>query len=175
MATGWNNRFFFFDKLKTIVNEPENNLYTIIKGVNKWDSIFPSDVQLNKVKLNADLMDQIFKEYHFKDFNKASKPKPIIKNIYNAYFGKSIISSAKSGTNYKLTISEETRLLYLFGVNNLKRRRQEQEDDEEYYENDMFNDDDLEEIKKEETATVEIKENKSYLKSFWILMSYKKK
>lgn len=168
LATGWNNKYsFFFDKLKNIVNDPENNLYTKIKNFNKWESIFPSDEQLNKVKLNDDLVDQIFKEYHFKDLSKASKPKPIIKHIYNAYFGKNVISSINSKTHYKLSISEETRSLYLFGVNNLKRRKQEEEDDDEieYYSDDMFNDDDLVEVKKEEIIEVaEVKENKKLSK-----------
>ena len=121
LAIGWGKQYIkFFDAVKTILNDPENNIYTKIKEFNKWDSIFPSNEELNKVKLNDELVDQIFKEYHFKDLTKASKAKVIIKNIYNSFFGKSIIESINIKTHYKLNISEETRMVYEYSENNLK-------------------------------------------------------
>ena len=48
----------------------EDNIYNKIKEENKWESIFPSDAELNKVKLSESILDQIFKEYYFKDLTK---------------------------------------------------------------------------------------------------------
>ena len=74
------------------MDEPEN-LYNKISEFNKWDSIFPCDDQLNKVKLNDELIDRIFNEYHFKDLKKNSTAKCIVRNIYNAFFNKNVIKS----------------------------------------------------------------------------------
>ena len=130
-----------------IIHEAEENLYFKIQEFNKWDSIFPEDTQLNKVKLNDELVDEIFKQYHFKDLTKASKPKAIIKNIYNSYFGKNIINSCTDNNkHYKLTIKDETRMLYHFSLNNLKARNT---NEYEFSSVDMFNDGDLPEDKEE--------------------------
>ena len=72
LAIGWEKRYTaFFDAVKAILNYPEINIYTEIKEFNKSESIFPSDIELNKVKLNDELVDQIFYEYHFKDLTKS--------------------------------------------------------------------------------------------------------
>ena len=149
LSIGWDKRYsFFFDKIKLIIHEAEENLYFKIQEFNKWDSIFPEDAQLNKVKLNDELVDEIFKQYHFKDLTKASKPKAIIKNIYNSYFGKNIINSCTDNNkHYKLTIKDETRMLYHFSLNNLKARNT---NEYEFSSVDMFNDGDLPEDKEEE-------------------------
>jgi hypothetical protein len=56
LAIGWGKQYIiFFDAVKTILNDPESNIYTKIKEFNKWDSIFPSNEQFNKVKLNDEL------------------------------------------------------------------------------------------------------------------------
>ena len=109
---------------------------------------------MNKVKLNDELVDEIFEQYHFKDLTKASKPKAIIKNIYNSYFGKNIINSCTDNNkHYKLTIKDETRMLYHFSINNLKARNM---NEYEFSSVDMFNDGDLPEDKEEE-----VKQNKN--------------
>jgi hypothetical protein len=160
LAIGWEKRYnSFFDSMKIILNDPENNLYTKIKNYNQWDSIFPSNEELNKVKLNDELVDEIFTQYHFKDLSKASKAKAIIKHIYNSYFGKNIIESiTKDKKNYKLNISDETRTLYYYSLESLKIYKREESNI--VYGDDMFNDEDeeyeiKEEIKKEECDKLE--------------------
>ena len=44
-----------------------------IKDFNKWESIFPDDKSLSKVKLNDELINQIFNEFHFKNEFKCSQ------------------------------------------------------------------------------------------------------
>jgi hypothetical protein len=119
---GWNERFnFFFEKISNLMDEPEN-LYNKISEFNKWESIFPSDDQLNKVKLNDELIERIFNEYHFKDLKKNSTAKCIIRNIYNAFFNKNVIKSkTKDKKNYTLYVDEKAIRMYEFGLQHLKR------------------------------------------------------
>jgi len=120
---------FFFSKVKQLLYN-EDNTFNKIKENNKWDSIFPSDVELNKVKLTEPIIDQIFKEYYFKDLTKKSSARNIIKNIYNNFFGKHLIKSTRDATgdyeneygkhkHYALYIDDEVRNYYNFGINNI--------------------------------------------------------
>ncbi len=98
-----------------------NNLFNKIKDFNKWSSIFPSDDQMNNIKLNDELIEQVFKEYHFKDLNKKSKATNLIKNIYNNYFEKTVIKSeADKNKHCKLSINDKIHQLYNFACSNLR-------------------------------------------------------
>ena len=121
LQIGWNEKYVnFFTQTKKLIIEP-NNLFNKIKDFNKWSSIFPSDEQMNKVKLNDELIEQVFKEYHFKDLNKKSKPTNLIKNIYNNYFEKTVIKSeADENKHCKLSISDKVHQLYNFACTNLR-------------------------------------------------------
>ena len=121
LQIGWDEKYVnFFTQTKKLIIEP-NNLFNKIKDFNKWSSIFPSDEQMNKVKLNDELIEQVFKEYHFKDLNKKSKPTNLIKNIYNNYFEKSVIKSeADENKHCKLSISDKVHQLYNFACTNLR-------------------------------------------------------
>jgi hypothetical protein len=121
LQIGWDNRYdFFFDRINELAFE-ENNIFNKIKDFNKWNSIFPDDKSLSKVKLNEELINQIFNEFHFKNVSKISGHLCIIKNIYNTFFNKKIISSTQDGNNnYKSSISDEIKDLYEFGLNELK-------------------------------------------------------
>jgi len=115
-----NDIFFFSKKLKELIIEPDN-IYNKIKTFNKWESIFPSDIQINKVKLNNDLIDQIFKEYYFKDLTKKSYHSNITKNIYNNFFGKHIIKSFYDDQKHcKLYIDDGAHDMLDFGNTHLK-------------------------------------------------------
>ena len=99
-----------------------DNIFEKIKVHNKWSSIFPSEKQLNKSKLDDTLRDEIFNEYHFTKLTKAkSTSNVILKNIYNSYFNKHVITSISDGNkHYKLSISDAIYEFYQFGQNNLK-------------------------------------------------------
>jgi hypothetical protein len=134
---GWNERYdFFFEKLSVLIHN-EENIYNKISQFNKWKEIFPSDDQLNKVKLNDELIERIFTEYHFKDLKKDSTPKAIVKNIYNTFFNKHVIKSKTNDKkNYSLYIDDNTHRMYEYGINSLKRYQKL----EELNINDIFND-----------------------------------
>jgi len=137
MAYGFDNRFnFFFERLSKIKHDNEH-LYYKIAEYNNWNCIFPTDDQINKVKLNGELIDRIFNEYDFKDIKKNSTAKVIIKHIYNEYFVKNIIKSkTKDKKNYKLYIGEDVHQMFKFGMASLKTYQKREELNFE----DMFND-----------------------------------
>jgi hypothetical protein len=148
LKIGWDNRYIlFFNKLNDLQNE-ENNIFEKIKNFNNWNSIFPEDKFLNKVKLNDELKEEIFNNFHFKNITKLSGALAIIKNIYNTYFNKKIIISINKGSkNYISSITEETKNIYKFGLENLKywdnkhlKFEKIKNDDLNFI--DLFNDDD---------------------------------
>ena len=57
------------------------------------NSIYPNDVK--KIKLNDEIIDEIFTEFKFKYITKKSNSNKILKEIYNTYFEKSIINTKK--------------------------------------------------------------------------------
>ncbi len=135
---GWDERFnFFFEKMSHLIHN-EDNIYNKIMEVNSWDSLFPNDELLNKVKLNDELIDRIFTEYHFKDLKKNSTAKCIIKNIYNAYFNKNVIKSKKVKTHYYFYVDEKVERMHKFALNHLKRYNNIDNDDIDFI--DCFND-----------------------------------
>ena len=134
---GWNERYnTFFERLNKLIQN-EEHLYFKIAEYNSWNSIFPSDEQINKVKLNDDLINRIFVEYTFKDLTKNSTAKVIIKHIYNEFFSKNVIKSkTKDKKNYSLYIDDDVHRMFEFGMENLRRYPKRQEMDVM----DMFND-----------------------------------
>ena len=92
----WNNNFeFFFLKLASIIND-ETSLFNKIKKHNELKTIFPVDV--SKTKLTSQIIDEIFESFSFKYLNKNSSSKLILKEIYNNYFSKYIISTKLNKT-----------------------------------------------------------------------------
>jgi uncharacterized protein YaiE (UPF0345 family) len=82
------NYVFFFEQLKSVFLN-SNNIFNKIMEFNKLTTIFPSD--LKKIKLNPEILEQIFNEFSFKFITKTSGTCKILKEIYNVYFGKQII------------------------------------------------------------------------------------
>jgi hypothetical protein len=121
LKDAWDNRYnFFFERVKQL-KANENNLFNVVSSFNKWSCVFPTDDQLNKVKLNNELIDRIFDEFHFRDLKKTSKPKAIIKNIYNTFYEKNVIGSVcDKSNNCMMKISDEIRLMFDYGMNNIK-------------------------------------------------------
>lgn len=134
LETIWNKNWFnFLDKLKIIVYH-DNNIFYKIRDLNKWSSIIPYDDELKKIKLNEDIIKQIFKEFHFKNINITSSPNVIIKNVYNTFFNRAIIITECEKKNYYNKIEDETREIFNFMMKNIKFTSKEEDlflDDEE--------------------------------------------
>ena len=69
----------------------ENNVFNKISKLNNFKSLFPVDIK--KVLLSDEIIDQIFKEFSFKFITSASSKYKIIKEIYNTFFGKQVITT----------------------------------------------------------------------------------
>jgi hypothetical protein len=121
LAQGFDDKFiYFFEVLKDLKTD-ENNILKKIKDYNNWEYIIPHDNELSNVKLSDELVNEIFDKFHFKNLTKKSSKKEIIKNIFNTYFNKKIILSRKIDTNhYESYIDENVRLLFHYGMKNLK-------------------------------------------------------
>lgn len=116
----WNeNYLFFFEKLKNVFLN-ENHIFNKIMKLNKLATVFPIDVK--KIKLNPEIMEQIFTEFSFKFITKTSSTYKILKEIYNVYFGKQIVKTMYDNTenqNINYFIDENVYNFYEFGKQNL--------------------------------------------------------
>ena len=85
----WEQRdLFLFKRFKTILND-ENNIFNKIKAFNGLDSIFTEDIK--KLKLNFEIVAEIFEQFEFKYLTPKSAHITIIKAVYNTYFNQEMI------------------------------------------------------------------------------------
>jgi hypothetical protein len=96
VGQAWNDKLFFFLKQLGWVMFTSDNLFMKIAKFNNFKyngefHFFPTDV--TKVKLNPELLDQIFKEFTFKNLTRESSSKKIVKEIYNVFFKTQVIKS----------------------------------------------------------------------------------
>jgi hypothetical protein len=90
VADAWNNKLFFFIKQIGQMMINPDCLFRKIAKFNDFE-LFPSDI--TKVKLNDELLDQIFKEFSFKKLSKSSSTKILLKEVYNLFFKHTIVCS----------------------------------------------------------------------------------
>jgi len=99
LANLWDEKYIYVvERLKKLYQNP-NNIFIKIQQFNNWKYIIPvSSEEINNVKLNNDLLDEIFTNFKFKNLTRSSGKKSIIKDMYNTYFSKIIITT-KYGKN----------------------------------------------------------------------------
>ena len=118
------NYHFFFQKIIEMYPNPFYiSIFEKIKVLNKWNSILPENDDLSKVKLDNDLLHQIFDidKWVFTRLTKKSNPKLIIRAMYNLNFGSNLITSVTDKSkNNKLSIAEISREIFDMSVTNLK-------------------------------------------------------
>ena len=101
----WELNYSTFIKKYTYILEDQENIFNKIKKFNVWGNVF--DIDFKKAKLNNDLKDEIFNQFAFKYVGKQSNVMKILKEIYNAYFGRFIIETsvdANKNISYKMDI-----------------------------------------------------------------------
>jgi hypothetical protein len=112
----WNDNYlFFFEQLKKVFFNV-NHIFNKIMKLNKLQTIFPLDVK--KVKLNPEILEQIFTEFSFKFITKSSSSYKILKEIYNVYFGKCIVKTMydnNENQHINYSIDENVYNFYDFG------------------------------------------------------------
>ena len=74
--------------------------------------MFPVDVK--KTKLNPEIIDLIFKNFVFNYISKSSSPHKIVKEIYNTFFGKFIITTKTENKHITYLIDNDLKMLYDF-------------------------------------------------------------
>ena len=82
---------FFFDQCIKMLND-SNHVFNKIRILNNLNECIIGD-KIEKMILNDEIMEQIFKEFKFKYIGKASSKKLILKEIYNTYFGCRVVDS----------------------------------------------------------------------------------
>ena len=109
---------FFFSKLANVLVD-ENNIFNKIKKINEMTTIFPVDVK--KTKLDDDILTDIFKKFSFKYINKTSSHKLILKEIYNTYFNKFIITTKPDEKKHlEYMVNEDVFEYYEYAKTNYK-------------------------------------------------------
>jgi hypothetical protein len=118
IEVAWDYNFnFFFDVLVPVLKNPDF-IFNKIANYNQCENLFK--LNLKKVKLNKELIDEIFDKFSFKFITKVSKPIKIIMEIYNTYFGKKIIfSKVDDNRHVEFNMSFLALPLYEFSKNNL--------------------------------------------------------
>jgi hypothetical protein len=123
IALAWDLDYcFFFDKLKSVYTN-DKNIFTQIMKHNKIDcskTIIPIDI--TKTKLNKEILDLIFEQFSFKFIDKSSHSNKILKEIYNTYFGKSIIQTKEDKSKnviYLIPDAALNTIFYQFATNHL--------------------------------------------------------
>ena len=82
-------------------------------------TIFPIDVK--KTKLDDDILTDVFKQFSFKYINKSSASQKILKEIYNTYFNKFIITTKYDKTrNTEYEVNEDVYEYYEYAKTNYK-------------------------------------------------------
>lgn len=122
LKTIWNKKYIRFMYQVEKIRDNKNNVFEKIANLNNWSSIFEGDLN-GKIKLNDDILTQIFDEYHFKNLNKKSSSIAIVKEIYNTYFKYYVIKTDIKAKGYNMYMfNEQINDMYKFGLENLKTK-----------------------------------------------------
>jgi len=114
----WDDKYAFFFKRVASVLANENHLFCQIAAENKYPNVMPCDVK--KSKLSDELRERIFKEFSFRCVNMHSATSKILKEIYNAYFGKNVIKTEMDDAKHaKYIVDERMDELVTFAKANL--------------------------------------------------------
>lgn len=86
---GWDKSLLFtFNQMERLMLKPAN-LFAKIQEHNGLPGIFPTNMQ--KMKISPEIMEQVFSEFKFKYVSKTSAVTKLYHEIYNSYFGTSIV------------------------------------------------------------------------------------
>lgn len=110
-----------FEKMTKLRNE--DHFFHQIQKLNDWDTIFPpEEFDFEKIKINDSIKNDIFENMNFKWIGKQTATKKLMKEVYNEFWGMSLIKS-KFDENRNLIYSYSKQLqtvktLYEFGLKN---------------------------------------------------------
>lgn len=88
---GWDNAYgFMFTQMERLMSKPDN-VFAQIQASNALTSMFPTNMK--KVKLSPEILTQVFAEFKFKYVTKDSAATKLCLEVYNSFFGTSIIDA----------------------------------------------------------------------------------
>jgi hypothetical protein len=93
LADFWDNDLsFFFGQMQHSIFD-ETNIFSKISKLNNWGNFFPDNAELKKIKLNSELLDEIFRTFTFKFITRTSQPIKILSDIYVVFFKNHLIDT----------------------------------------------------------------------------------
>ncbi len=123
LADAWDDKYnSFFHNVEKLAYGG-NIIFNDIMKFNNWLSIIPTNQQLKQVKLNDDIINNMFEKYKYIDLTKKSTHQALFKNTINKFFGRNIINSKllyENSKNREMFISDNNREMFEFAINNLK-------------------------------------------------------
>jgi len=123
ISKAWDKRFNFFFESLEYLSYDKNNIFEQIKMHNNWESYFPTDKQIDNVKLNETIINNIFvdeNKWWFLRLKQTSGAKTIIKTMYNNIFKMNVITGVTIKSHTKFKISSKYHEMLSFGLTNLK-------------------------------------------------------
>ena len=91
LSVFWDNDLaFFFGQMQQSIFD-ESNIFSKISKLNNWGNFFPDNAELKKIKLNVELLDEIFRTFTFKYVTRTSQPIKILSDIYVVFFKNHLI------------------------------------------------------------------------------------
>lgn len=116
----WDNRYMSVMDNIAMVLTNEDSLFIKIQKLNNLETIFPVDIK--KTKLDATIIEMIFEYFTFKTIHRTSSHLKILKEIYNTFFSKFIITTSydKGSRNVTYEVDKELYDLYTFGREHLR-------------------------------------------------------
>jgi hypothetical protein len=112
LEEAWNSQYlFFFNQIRRDLAN-KNSIFKKIQAFNKQDKIFFDDIK--KIKLNDDILQQVFIEFKFKYVSKTSGTKLLLREIYNSYFGSIIKTTYDENKNVSYIVDEYANFWYDF-------------------------------------------------------------
>jgi hypothetical protein len=120
--------------------------------------MLPTDHEINNVKLNDELLDKIFDEWHFAKLTKKSCHKIIVRNMFNSFFGKPIITSLKlPGKHSKLVVDDIAHEVYRICKKSLKMYKYKNISG--FLDEDPFDDSFTHQVRFKDSVLLDIQEN----------------
>lgn len=108
-----------FEKMNKL--RDEDHFFYQIQKLNEWDSIFPpEDFDFEKIQINDSIKDKIFENMNFKWIGKQTATKKLMKEVYNEFWGMSLIKSKLDENKHAIysygSKLESLKKFYKFGL-----------------------------------------------------------
>ena len=81
---------FFLDALSEIHHSQDTHIFHRISELNEWSSMLPTDHEINNARLNDELLDKMFREWHFATLTRKPCHTILSQNMFNSFVWEAI-------------------------------------------------------------------------------------